>query len=141
MERSIVLIKPDGMKKKVVGDVINRMEKAGLRVVGLKMLKLSDALLDVWYAHHKEKPYFKGIKSYMMSTPVVAMVWEGENAIKIIRDLAGPTDSTKAVKGTIRGDLGKDIQENVIHASDSKESAEKELSLMFQPEEIHEIKA
>ena len=140
MERSIVLIKPDGMKKKVIGDVINRMEKAGLRVVGLKMLKLSDALLDVWYVHHKEKPYFKGIKSYMMSTPVVAMVWEGDNAIKIIRDLAGPTDSTKAVKGTIRGDLGKDIQENVIHASDSKESAEKELSLMFRPEELHEIK-
>lgn len=140
MEKSIVLIKPDGMKKKVIGDVVNRMEKAGLRVIGLKMLRLSDALLDIWYAHHKEKPYFKGIKSYMMSTPVVAMVWEGENAIKIIRDLAGPTDSTKAPKGTIRGDLGKDIQENVIHASDSKESAEKELSLMFQPDEIHETK-
>lgn len=139
MERSIVIIKPDGMKKRVVGEVVNRMEKAGLKVVGLKMLKLSDALLDIWYAHHKEKPYFKGIKTYMMSTPVVAMVWEGDNAIKIIRDLAGPTDSTKAPKGTIRGDLGKDIQENVIHASDSKESAEKELSLMFQPEEIHEI--
>ncbi len=140
MERSIVLIKPDGMKKKVIGDVINRMEKAGLQVVGLKMLKLSDALLDVWYSHHKEKSYFAQIKSYMMSTPVIAMVWEGDNVIKIIRDLAGPTDSTKAVKGTIRGDLGKDIQENVIHASDSKESAKKELSLMFQPEEIHEIK-
>lgn len=139
MERSVVLIKPDGMKKKVIGEVINRMEKAGLKVVGLKMIKLSDALLDIWYAHHKQKPYFAGIKSYMMSTPVVAMVWEGDNAIKIIRDLAGPTDSTKAAKGTIRGDLGKDVQENVIHASDSKETAEKELSLMFQPEEIHEI--
>lgn len=139
MERSVVLIKPDGMKKRVIGEVINRMEKAGLKVVGLKMIKLSDALLDVWYAHHKQKPYFAGIKSYMMSTPVVAMVWEGDNAIKIIRDLAGPTDSTKAAKGTIRGDLGKDVQENVIHASDSKETAEKELSLMFQPEEIHEV--
>lgn len=139
MERSVVLIKPDGMKKRVIGEVTNRMEKAGLRVIGLKMLKLSDALLDVWYAHHKEKPYFAGIKAYMMSTPVVAFVWEGENAIKKIRDLAGPTDSTKAPKGTIRGDLGKDIQENVIHASDSKESADKEVSLMFQPEEIHEL--
>ncbi|MBI2029154.1 nucleoside-diphosphate kinase [Candidatus Gottesmanbacteria bacterium] len=139
MERSVVLIKPDGMKKRVIGEVINRMEKSGLKVVGLKMIKLSDALLDVWYAHHKQKPYFAGIKSYMMSTPVVAMIWEGDNAVKIIRDLAGPTDSTKAAKGTIRGDLGKDIQENVIHASDSKESAEKEVSLMFQPDEIHEL--
>ncbi len=139
MEKSVVLIKPDGMRKRVIGEVISRMEKAGLRVIGLKMLRLSDALLDIWYAHHKDKPFFSGTKSYMMSTPIVAMVWEGKNAIKIIRDLAGPTDSRKAPRGTIRGDLGKDIQENVIHASDSKETAEKEVSLMFQPEEIHVI--
>lgn len=137
MEKSVVLIKPDGMRKKVVGEIIKRMEKAGLTVIGLKMIRLSDGLLDTWYAHHKDKPFFPRIKSYMMSTPVVAMVWEGENAVKIIRDLAGPTDSTKAPKGTIRGDLGKDIQQNVIHASDSPQTAEKELSLMFQQDEIH----
>lgn len=137
MEKSVVLVKPDGMRKKVVGEIINRMEKAGLTVIGLKMIRLSDALLDTWYAHHKDKPFFPRIKSYMMSTPVVAMIWQGENAIKIIRDLCGPTDSKKAAKGTIRGDFGKDIQENVIHASDSPQTAEKEVSLMFQPEEIH----
>lgn len=137
MERSVVLIKPDGMKKKVIGDVINRFERAGLQTVGLKMVKLSDALLDVWYAHHKEKPFFPRIKTYMMSTPVVAMVWEGENAVKIIRDLCGPTDSSKAPKGTIRGDLGKDIEQNVVHASDSKETAEKEIHLMFHRSELH----
>ncbi len=137
MERSVVLIKPDGMKKQVIGEVINRMEKADLRVVGLKMIRLSDALLDVWYAHHKDKPFFPSIKSYMMSSPVVAMIWEGDKAISIIRDLCGPTDSRKAQKGTIRGDFGRDIQENVVHASDSRESAEKEINLMFQPEEIH----
>lgn len=137
MERSVVLIKPDGMKKKVIGDIINRFERAGLQIVGLKMVKLSDALLDVWYAHHKDKPFFPRIKTYMMSTPVVAMVWEGENTVQIIRDLCGPTDSSKAPKGTIRGDLGKDIEQNVVHASDSKETAEKEISLMFQPSELH----
>lgn len=137
MERSVVLIKPDGMKKKVVGEVINRMEKANLNLVGLKLIRLSDALLDVWYAHHKEKPFFPKLKSFMMQTPVVAMLWEGENAVKIIRDLCGPTDSTKAPKGTIRGDFGESVQANIVHASDSPETAEKEASLIFQPEEIH----
>lgn len=137
MERSVVLIKPDGVQKRVIGEILNRIEKSGLRLVGLKMVKLTDALLDVWYAHHKDKPFFQSLKNFMKQTPVVAMLWEGENAVKIIRDLCGPTDSREAPKGTIRGDYGKDIQENIVHASDSSETAEKELKLMFQPEEIH----
>ncbi len=137
MERSVVLIKPDGIKKKVIGDVINRMEKAGLQLVGLKMVRLSDALLDIWYAHHKEKPFFPKLKLFMMQTPVVAMVWEGENAVSVIRRLCGPTDSQKAPKGTIRGDYGKDVQENIVHASDSQETAEKEIRLMFHRSELH----
>lgn len=137
MERSIVLIKPDGIKKKLVGEVISRFGKAGLSLIGLKMLVLTDAFLDVWYAHHKDKPFFSQLKAFMMQTPVVAMLWEGENAVSKIRDLCGPTDSTKAPKGTIRGDYGNSIQENIVHASDSPETAEKEVKLMFQPSEIH----
>lgn len=137
MEQSVVLIKPDGMQKKIVGEVISRMEKKGLKIIGLKLIMLSDALLDVWYSHHKEKPFFPQLKSFMMQTPVVAMLWEGEKAVSIIRDLCGPTDSTKAPKGTIRGDFGETIQQNIVHASDSVLTAEKEAKLMFQPEEIH----
>lgn len=137
MERSVVLIKPDGMKKKVVGEVISRFEKAGLSLVGLKMLVLTNALLDIWYAHHKDKPFFPQLKAFMKQTPVIAMLWEGENVVAKIRELCGPTDSTKALKGTIRGDFGESIQENIVHASDSVETAEKEVGLMFLPDEIH----
>lgn len=137
-EQSVVLVKPDAMKKKLVGQVIDRFERAGLHLAAMKIVRLSDAILDVWYAHHKEKPFFPSIKSYMMSTPVVAMLWKGEGVIAKIRELCGPTDSRKAVKGTIRGDFGKNIQENVVHASDSQESAQKEVELLFEPQEIHE---
>lgn len=137
MERSVVLIKPDGIKKKVIGDIISRFEKAGLELVGLKLVRLSDALLDIWYAHHKDKPFFPKLKLFMMQTPVVAMVWEGPKAVKIIREICGPTDSQKAPKGTIRGDFGKDIQENIVHASDSPQTAEKEVRLMFHRSELH----
>lgn len=138
MEQSLVLIKPDGFKKKIVGEVINRIEKAGLNLVGLKMVRLSDAILDNWYAHHKDKPFFPQLKTFMMQTPVVAMLWQGNDVVKIIRDLCGPTDSVKAAKGTIRGDYGEDIQENIVHASDSVQTAYKEIKLLFLPEEIHE---
>ncbi len=137
-EQSVVLIKPDAMKKKLIGQVRDRFERAGLHLASLKIVRLSDAILDVWYAHHKEKPFFPSIKAYMMSTPVVAMVWKGQGVINIIRELCGPTDSKMAAKGTIRGDFGHDIQENVVHASDSLESANKEVNLLFQPEEMHE---
>lgn len=137
MERSVVLIKPDGIKKKVIGDIISRFEKVGLELVGLKLVRLSDALLDIWYAHHKDKPFFPKLKLFMMQTPVVAMVWEGPKAVKIIREICGPTDSQKAPKGTIRGDFGQDIQENIVHASDSPQTAEKEIRLMFHRSELH----
>lgn len=139
MERSVVLIKPDGVRKKVVGEVISRFEKAGLTLVALKLFQLTDALLDTWYAHHKDKPFFPQLKIFMMQTPVVAMLWQGENAVSVIRELCGPTDSTKAAKGTIRGDFGDSIQENIVHASDSVETAEREANLLFQPTEIYSL--
>lgn len=138
MEKTVVLIKPDGMQKKIIGQIIDRFERAGLSVVGLKMLNLSQELLETWYAHHKDKPFFKDLLEYMKSRPVVAMVLKGEKAVDRVRDLIGPTDSRKAQKGTIRGDFGEDIQKNVVHASDAPERGVYETPLLFSEEEIFE---
>lgn len=136
MERSIVLVKPDGVQRGLVGEVIQRFENKGLKLVGLKMISLEDALLDNWYSHHKDKPFFPGLKSYMMSYPVVAMVWEGYEAIGTIRKMIGITKSRNAEPGTIRGDFGMSQQYNLIHASEDSAAAEKEVSLMFDSSEI-----
>lgn len=136
-ENTVVLLKPDGIKKGYIGEVINRLEKSGFQLVAAKMAKLSTELLEEWYAHHADKPFFPRIVAYMQETPVLAMVWQGENAIARVREMAGVTDSSKAAKGTIRGDLGEDIERNVIHISDSPESASKEISLLFNSTEIH----
>lgn len=138
MERTVVLIKPDGMQKKIVGKIIDRFERAGLEMVGLKMIHLTQELLDTWYAHHKEKPFFKELSDYMKSTPVVAMVLAGENAVEQVRAIIGPTDSRKAAPDTIRGQFGEDIQKNVVHASDAPERAEFEVPLLFKPDELFE---
>ena len=136
LEKTFVMFKPDCMKKGVLGRIVHRLSDAGLKLKALKMVWLDDSALDVHYAHHKEKPFFPVFKEFMKSAPVVMSVWEGENAVALVRDLCGPTDSKKAPKGTIRGDFGKDIQENVIHASDSVETAEKEVKRFFSPNEI-----
>ena len=135
-ERTVVLIKPDGYLKKVVGQVIDRFEKAGLKLVGLKMLKLTQPLLNVWYAHHKDKPFFPDLSKQMMSSPVVAMVLEGEGAVQRVFDICGPTDPAEALPGTIRKDFGTDKPHNVVHRSDSAEMATKEISLLFKKEEL-----
>src|SRR3989344_7948211 len=100
-ERTVVLIKPDGMEKKVVGQIIDRFERAGLRLVALKMIRLTEDILKVWYAHHADKPFFPQLVKDMMAMPVVAMVWEGEGAIQKVFDICGPTDPSEAAPGTI----------------------------------------
>ena len=136
IEKTVVLIKPDGMKKNVIGEIITRFEKQGLTVGGLKMVKLSQAILDTWYAHHKDKPFFPELSSFMMSTPIVAMILVGDGAIQKVFDICGPTDPAAAEVGTIRRDFGESKGKNVVHRSDSVEAAQKEIGLLFKTEEV-----
>lgn len=136
VEKTVVLIKPDGYQKKVVGEVIRRFEQAGLNLVALKMLRLTKPLLEIWYAHHKDKPFFPSLVEQMTLTPVVAMVLQGEGAIQKVFEICGPTDPAEAAPGTIRKDFGVDKPHNVVHRSDSVQAAEKEIKLLFRPEEI-----
>ena len=136
MERTVVLVKPDGVQRGLIGEVIRRFEKKGLQLVAAKMIVLNDNLLDQWYAHHKDKPFFASLKSYMKSYPVVAMVWEGKDAVSTIRKMIGITLARAAEPGTIRGDFAMSQQYNLVHASESVEMAKKELGLMFEPSEI-----
>ena len=136
MEQTVVLIKPDGMEKKVVGQIIDRFERAGLMLSGLKLVQFTQPILDVWYSHHKDKPFFQELSSQMMSCPIVAMVLSGEGAIQKVFDICGPTDPTEALVGTIRKDYGVDKPHNVVHRSDSVEAAKKEIGLIFTPSEL-----
>ncbi len=136
MERTFVMVKPDGVHRGLVGEVIKRLERKGLKIVAMKMLKIDRALAEKHYAEHKGKPFFDSLISYITSGPVVAMVIEGKEAIKVVRKLVGATNPIEADPGTIRGDFGLDIGRNVVHASDSAESAKREISLFFSDEEI-----
>ncbi len=135
-ETTLVLCKPDCVTKNLVGDVLTRFAQQGLRLRGIKMMTLSDALLKEHYAHIADRPFFPEIVSFMQSSPVVAVALEGESAITRVRDLLGPTDSRKADPGTIRGDLGVDQMVNVCHASDSPEAAAAELQRFFRDGEL-----
>ncbi len=136
MERSVVLVKPDGVQRGLIGEIVHRFERKGLHLVGLKMVSLSDALLDEWYAHHKDKPFFPNLKAYMKSYPVVAMLWEGVEAVATIRKMVGVTKAREAEAGTIRGDFAMSQQYNLIHASENAEIAKREEKLMFDSSEI-----
>lgn len=136
MQKTVVLVKPDGLQRGLIGDIISRFEKKGLKLVGLKMTRLSDEILDHWYAHHKDKPFFANLKSFMKSYPIVAMLWEGLDAVEAVRLMCGVTRGSQAEPGSIRGDFGLSNQLNIIHASDSKEAADKEAHLVFEKEEI-----
>jgi len=136
VERTLIILKPDCMRKGLVGEVLKRLEGAKLKIAALKVIRLTPEICDVHYAHLKDKPYFKGIVEFMTSTPVIVGVVEGEGAVGKVRELCGPTDSKKAAKGTIRGDYGEDIQANILHASDSVETAEAEVARFFKPEEV-----
>ncbi len=136
MERSLILIKPDAMDRGLASTILGRLESLELKLVALKMLHLNKALAQRLYAIHTSKPFFEGLVNYISSAPIVAAVFEGEQAVEVIRKTIGPTDPTKAEAGTIRGDFGLDIERNTIHGSDSVETAEREIQLFFSEDEI-----
>ncbi|TSC80468.1 MAG: nucleoside-diphosphate kinase [Candidatus Peregrinibacteria bacterium Gr01-1014_25] len=136
MERTLILLKPDCIAKGLCGAVMSRFESAGFKIRGCKMLHLGKDLLRDHYAHIADKPFYPDVESFMGSTPVIALVLEGANSVAAVRDMLGPTDSRKAPKGTIRGDLGVDMMVNIAHASDSPETAQKEVARFFSDEEL-----
>jgi nucleoside-diphosphate kinase len=139
IETTLVLLKPDCLADRHCGDVISRFEAAGLEIVGCKMMLLADGVLSEHYAHVMDRPFYPGLKSFMQSSPVIALALSGENAVALVRDLMGPTDSRKAPKGTIRGDFGRDTMVNVAHGSDSPENAVLELKRFFADSELFEF--
>ncbi len=140
MERTYVMVKPDGVQRNLVGEIISRFEKKGLKIVGIKMLQISRELAERHYGEHKGKAFFESLMEYITSSPVIAMVLEGKEAVGTVREMMGATDPLEAAQGTIRGDFGMDIGRNVVHSSDSLESAARELRLFFAPGEINEYR-
>ena len=136
MERSLVLIKPDAIQRGLAGEIISRLERKGLKIVAMKMLHMDKNLAQRHYAIHKGKAFFDDLVSFITSSPLIAIVFQGKNAVEIIRQMMGETDPAKASSGTIRGDFGIDIGHNLIHGSDSLENASKEIDLFFSAEEI-----
>lgn len=136
MEKTLVLLKPCTLQRSLTGEIIQRFERKGLRLSGLKMMQLTDELLSEHYAHLSGKPFFQRVKDSMMAAPVIACCFEGVDAIQAVRTLAGPTNGRLAAPGTIRGDYSMSFQENIVHTSDSTETAEIELKRFFKPEEI-----
>ena len=136
MEQTLVLIKPDAVNRGLIGEIIGRFESRTLRIKALKILKPSKELMERHYEVHRGKPFFEGVVEFMASGTVVAMVLEGESAIEIVRDMMGALDPTEARPGTIRGDLTLSIRENLVHGSDSIESAEREIGIWFRKDEI-----
>lgn len=131
MERTFIMIKPDGVQRHLVGDIIHRFEAKGFTLVGLKMMKVSRELAEKHYDVHKGKPFFSGLIDFITSAPVVAMVWEGENVVTAARKIIGATNPISADPGSIRGDFGVSIGRNLIHGSDAIETAQREISLWF----------
>ena len=135
-ERTFVLLKPDAVQRALVGEIVGRFERRGLKLVAMKMLRVTRSLGETYYAEHKGKSFFEPLMSYVTAGPVVAMVLEGDGAIAAVRRMMGKTNSAEAEPGTIRGDLALTIGRNVIHGSDSSESAKREIPLFFKPDEL-----
>ena len=136
MERTLVLVKPDGVQRGLIGEVISRLERRGLKLVGMKLMQVDDALARQHYGEHVDRPFFGGLVDFITSAPVDAMAWEADNAVEAVRNTMGQTNPTSSPPGTIRGDLGLDIGRNLVHGSDSPESAQRELSLFFSDGEL-----
>ncbi|MFP4523150.1 MAG: nucleoside-diphosphate kinase [Candidatus Woesearchaeota archaeon] len=136
IEKTLVIIKPDAVNRSLIGSILQRFERKGLKLLALKMMHLDDAVLDDHYGHLKDKPFFPRIKEFMQKAPSIVLVLEGLNAIEVVRGLAGQTHGAKALPGTIRGDFSISTQSNVVHASDSKESADLEIQRFFKNEEL-----
>ena len=136
MEQTFVMLKPGGLQRRIAGDIISRFEKKGLKIIALKLMQLDKATVETHYAEHKGKGFFEGLVKYAVSGPVIAMVLEGNQAIVLTRNLVGPTKYLEAMPGTIRGDYASCMTLNMIHASDSKESAAREIGIFFKKEEL-----
>lgn len=136
MERTLSIIKPDGVQRNLVGNIVGRFESAGLRIVGMKRLSLSKKEAEAFYAVHKERPFFDSLTSYMSSGPVVVMVLEGPNVIQRNREIMGATNPAQAAEGTIRKDYGLDVEKNTVHGSDAPETAAKEIAFFFSELEL-----
>ncbi len=136
MERTLILVKPDGVQRGLIGEIVGRFEQRGLKLVGMKFLQMSEELAGRHYAVHQGKPFYHGLVEYITSGPVVAMVWEGNHAVAAARATMGATKPVEAAPGTIRGDLGMEIGRNLVHGSDSPENGVKEVSLFFHENEL-----
>jgi nucleoside-diphosphate kinase len=136
MQRTLILFKPDCVQRRLAGAVLSRFESKGLRLAGLKLTQPSRALAEQHYAVHKGKPFYESLLSFLTSGPTIALVFEGREAVAVARNLIGATDGAKAAPGTIRGDFGISVQNNLIHGSDSPENAEAEIALWFRPDEL-----
>ena len=140
MERTFLMVKPDGVQRNLIGEIVSRFEKKGFQLVGGKLMSISQELAEEHYGEHKERPFFGELVDFITSGPVFAMVWEGENVIATARQMMGSTNPKDAAPGTIRGDFGITVGKNVIHGSDSPVSAEREIGLFFKEEEKVEYK-
>lgn len=136
MERTLVLVKPDGMQRGLAGEIIGRFERRGLRIVGMKLMRITEELARQHYAEHDGKPFFAGLVAYITSAPVVAIAFEGTNAVQSVRSTMGVTNPAEATPGSIRGDFGLERGRNLVHGSDSPASGEREVALFFRPEEL-----
>lgn len=139
-EKTLIIIKPDALNRGLVGEVVGRFERKGLKIVGMKMIRLEDAILDAHYAHIADKPFFAGIKNFMKASPVVVMALSGINAVSATRLIVGPTRAYEADAGTIRGDLSLSTQSNIVHASDSVENGTAEVERFFETHELFDYK-
>lgn len=136
MERTFLAIKPDGVQRKLIGEIMHRFEAKGFSLVGLKLITVQRELAEQHYHEHQEKPFFQGLVEFITSGPVVAMVWEGKGVVAAARKMIGATNPLNSEPGTIRGDYGVDVGRNIIHGSDAVETAQREIELWFQPEEL-----
>jgi nucleoside-diphosphate kinase len=136
MEQTYLMVKPDGVQRGLCGEILSRFEKKGLKIVGLKFMLISKEVAENHYGEHKGKPFFPSLISYITSGPVFAMVWEGENAVQVCRNMMGKTNPQDSAPGTIRGDYCMVTGLNIIHGSDSPESAAREIGIFFKPEEL-----
>jgi nucleoside-diphosphate kinase len=136
MQQTLVLLKPDCVQRRLIGTIIERLERKGLRLAAMKLVQADRKLAENHYAVHKGKPFYASLVEFVTAGPTVAMVWEGREAVAVARNLMGPTDGTKASPGTIRGDFALSVQNNLVHGSDSAENASAEINLWFKPEEL-----
>ena len=136
MQKTLILLKPDCVHRRLIGAIIHRFEQKGLRLAALKLVQASRELAEKHYAVHKGKPFYESLLQFLTAGPTVAMIWEGREAVAVARTLMGPTDGTKAPPATIRGDFAISVQNNLVHGSDSPENAAAEIALWFKPEEI-----